>query len=147
MSAPLRWDGQVVVITGAGHGLGRQYALFYAARGAKVVVNDLGGSINGAGGGSSKAADEVVKEIQAAGGTAAANYDSVEDGERIIETAIENFGRVDVLINNAGILRDITIKNMKDEDFDKILAVHLTGTFKCSRAGEYIDAVRNRWID
>lgn len=100
------------------------------------MVNDLGGSINGAGGGSSKAADDVVKEIQAAGGTAAANYDDVVNGDRIIQTAIDNYGRVDVLINNAGILRDITIKNMKDEDFDKIIAVHLTGTFKCSRAGQ-----------
>lgn len=131
----LRYDNQVVVITGAGHGLGRQYALFFAARGAKVVVNDLGGSISGAGGGSSKAADDVVREIQAAGGTAAANYDDVQNGDRIVEAAIKNFGRVDVLINNAGILRDITIKNMKDEDFDKIIAVHLTGTYKCSRAG------------
>jgi multifunctional beta-oxidation protein len=133
----LRWDSQVVVITGAGAGLGRQYALFYANRGAKVVVNDLGGSINGVGGGSSKAADEVVKEIQAAGGVAVPNYNSVEDGEKIIETAIKNFGRVDVLINNAGILRDITLKNMKDEDFDKIIAVHLTGTYKCTKAGDY----------
>jgi multifunctional beta-oxidation protein len=133
--AELRWDNQVVVVTGAGAGLGRQYALFYAGRGAKVVVNDLGGSINGAGRGSSKAADEVVQEIRNAGGVAVANYDSVENGERIIKTAIEHFGTVDVLINNAGILRDITLKNMKDEDLDKIIAVHLTGTYKCSRAG------------
>jgi NAD(P)-dependent dehydrogenase (short-subunit alcohol dehydrogenase family) len=131
----LRYDNEVVVITGSGHGLGRQYALFYAARGAKVVVNDLGGSINGAGGGSSKAADDVVNEIKASGGIAVANYDSVEFGDRIIDTAIKNFGRVDILINNAGILRDITLKNMKDEDFDKIITVHLTGTYKCSRAG------------
>ena len=83
-----------------------------------------------------EAVNDVVKEIQAAGGTAAANYDDVVNGDRIIETAIKKFGRVDVLINNAGILRDITLKNMKDEDFDKIIAVHLTGTYKTTRAGQ-----------
>jgi multifunctional beta-oxidation protein len=136
MSDTLRWDNRVVLITGAGAGLGRQYAHFFAARGAKVVVNDLGGSFNGAGGGNSVAADNVVKEIREAGGIAIPNYDSVEDGEKIVATAIKEWGRVDVLINNAGILRDITMKNMKDEDWDKIIAVHLTGAYKCTRAGK-----------
>ncbi|KAF2099226.1 Fox2 protein [Rhizodiscina lignyota] len=131
--AELRFDNQVVVITGAGAGLGREYARLFASRGAKVVVNDLGGSFRGEGS-SSKTADAVVKEIKDAGGIAVANYDSVEYGEKIIDTAIKNFGRVDVLINNAGILRDITVKNMKDADWDLIMTVHLTGAYKTTRA-------------
>ncbi|KAE8450509.1 bifunctional hydroxyacyl-CoA dehydrogenase/enoyl-CoA hydratase fox2 [Mollisiaceae sp. DMI_Dod_QoI] len=129
----LRFDGQVVVVTGAGGGLGKAYSLFFAARGASVVVNDLGGSFKGEGG-SSKAADVVVDEIKAAGGKAVANYDSVTDGDKIIETAIKNYGRIDVLINNAGILRDISFKNMKDQDWDLIIAVHVKGSYKCARA-------------
>ncbi|RDW92079.1 multifunctional beta-oxidation protein [Coleophoma crateriformis] len=129
----LRYDGQVVVVTGAGGGLGREYALFFASRGASVVVNDLGGSFNGQGA-SSKAADVVVDEIKAAGGKAVANYNSVEDGDQIIETAISNFGRIDILLNNAGILRDVSFKNMKDEDWDLIMKVHVKGSYKCARA-------------
>jgi len=129
----LRYDGQVVVITGAGGGLGRAYALAYGSRGAKVVVNDLGGSFKGEGN-STKAADVVVNEIKAAGGEAVANYDSVEYGEKIIETAIQNFGRIDILINNAGILRDISFKNMRDQDWDLIVTVHIKGSYKCARA-------------
>src|ERR1700761_4116437 len=109
MGDQLRYDNQVIVITGAGNGLGKQYAKFFASRGGKVVVNDLGGTFNGkdAGrGGDSKVADVVVKEIKDAGGIAVANYDPVQNGEKIIKTAIDAFGRVDVLINNAGILRD-----------------------------------------
>lgn len=129
----LRFDNQVVVITGAGAGLGKAYATFFASRGAKVVVNDLGGSGKGEGR-SSKVADVVVAEIIAAGGKAVANYDSVEDGARIIQTAIDTFGRIDVLINNAGILRDVSFKNMTDKDWDLIMAVHVRGTYKCTKA-------------
>ena len=131
----IRYDDQVVVVTGAGNGLGKQYAKFFAARGAKVVVNDLGGSFNGKGVGSdAKVADVVVKEITDDGGIAVANYDAVQDGERIIKTAIDNFGRVDVLINNAGILRDITLRNMTDADWNLIMDVHVHGAMKTARA-------------
>ncbi|KAL6884212.1 NAD(P)-binding protein [Trichoderma longibrachiatum] len=133
MADQLRYDGQVVVITGAGGGLGKAYATFFGSRGASVVVNDLGGSFKGEGN-STKAADVVVEEIKKAGGKAVANYDSVENGERIIETAIKAFGRVDVLINNAGILRDVAFKNIKDEDWDLVIKVHVTGAYKCTRA-------------
>lgn len=98
----LKFDGKVVVVTGAGGGLGREYAVLFAERGASVVVNDLGGSRSGEGK-SSSAADKVVEEIKAKGGRAVADYNSVEEGDKIIKTAIDNFGRVDILINNAGI--------------------------------------------
>ncbi|KAF2790188.1 multifunctional beta-oxidation protein-like protein [Melanomma pulvis-pyrius CBS 109.77] len=129
----LRYDGQTVVVTGAGGGLGRAYAIFFGSRGANVVVNDLGGSFKGEGRGS-QAADKVVDEIRSAGGKAVANYDSVDNGENIIKTAIDNFGRIDVLINNAGILRDISFKNMKQQDWDLIMTVHVRGAYKCARA-------------
>jgi len=129
----LRFDGQTVVVTGAGGGLGKAYSLWFASRGANVVVNDLGVSHKGEGGGS-KAADVVVDEIRKAGGKAVANYDSVEFGDKIIQTAIDNFGRIDVLINNAGILRDVSFKNMKDADWDLIMKVHVYGAYKCARA-------------
>src|SRR5580692_475929 len=103
----LRFDGRVVIVTGAGNGLGRSHALLFASRGAKVVVNDLGGKTDGSGKGSG-AANKVVEEIKAAGGTAVANYDSVEDGDKIVKTATDAFGRIDVVVNNAGILRDAT---------------------------------------
>ncbi|KAL6246620.1 bifunctional hydroxyacyl-CoA dehydrogenase/enoyl-CoA hydratase fox2 [Rhinocladiella similis] len=133
MVQELRFDNQTVVVTGAGGGLGKAYALFFASRGANVVVNDLGGSFKGEGAGT-KAADVVVDEIKKAGGKAVANYDSVENGDRIIQTAIDSFGRVDVLLNNAGILRDISFKNMKDSDWDLINTVHIKGAYKCARA-------------
>ncbi|KAL5891353.1 bifunctional hydroxyacyl-CoA dehydrogenase/enoyl-CoA hydratase fox2 [Pyricularia oryzae] len=133
MAAELRFDGQVVVVTGAGGGLGKAYATFFGSRGASVVVNDLGGSFKGEGT-SSKAADVVVNEIKAAGGKAVANYDSVENGDKIIDTAIQAFGRIDILINNAGILRDISFKNMSDQDWDLIFKVHVKGAYKCARA-------------
>ncbi|KAJ3497218.1 hypothetical protein NLG97_g2072 [Lecanicillium saksenae] len=126
MSEQLRYDSQVVVITGAGGGLGKAYALFFASRGASVVVNDLGGSFKGKGN-SSSAADLVVNEIKAAGGKAVASYDSVEFGKKIIETAMKAFGRVDILINNAGVIRDSSFKNIKDEDWDLIMKVHKCG--------------------
>lgn len=129
----LRFDGKVVVITGAGAGLGKAYALAFAERGAKVVVNDLGGSHTGSGA-SSKAADLVVEEIKSKGGDAAANYDSCEEGEKIIETAISNFGRVDILINNAGILRDVSFNKMTDKDWDLINTIHLRAVYKCTKA-------------
>ncbi|MCJ1359307.1 MAG: bifunctional hydroxyacyl-CoA dehydrogenase/enoyl-CoA hydratase fox2 [Icmadophila ericetorum] len=131
----LRFDGQTVVVTGAGGGLGKAYATFFGSRGANVVVNDLGGSFKGEGKsskltGTAQAADVVVEEIRAAGGKAVANYDSVENGENIIETAIKEFGRIDVLINNAGILRDVSFKNMTDDDWDLIMKVHVKGAYK-----------------
>ncbi|KAJ4360060.1 bifunctional hydroxyacyl-CoA dehydrogenase/enoyl-CoA hydratase fox2 [Didymosphaeria variabile] len=131
--AELRYDGQTVVVTGAGGGLGREYAVFFGSRGASVVVNDLGGSFKGEGAGSA-AADKVVNEIRAAGGKAVANYDSVENGDAIIKTAIDNFGRIDVLVNNAGILRDVSFKNMKQADWELIYKVHVRGAYKCAHA-------------
>lgn len=128
----LRYDGRVAVITGAGAGLGREYALLFASRGAKVVVNDLGGSPNGEG--SSRAADVVVNEIRAKGGVACANYDSVTEGEKIIATAMQNFGRVDILVNNAGILRDKSFAKVSEKDLNLILDVHLKGSFKTTQA-------------
>jgi NAD(P)-dependent dehydrogenase (short-subunit alcohol dehydrogenase family) len=129
----LRFDGKVVVVTGAGAGLGRCYALAFAERGAKVVINDLGGGHTGDGA-STKAADEVVNEIKQKGGEAVANYDSVEDGDKIIDTAIKAFGRVDILINNAGILRDISFTKMTDKDWDLINTVHVRGVYKTTKA-------------
>jgi 3-hydroxyacyl-CoA dehydrogenase/3a,7a,12a-trihydroxy-5b-cholest-24-enoyl-CoA hydratase len=128
-----RFDNKVVVITGAGAGLGKSYALFFAKKGAKVVVNDLGTSHQGTGL-NSKAADSVVAEIKAAGGHAVANYDSAEEGDKIIKTAIDAYGRVDVLINNAGILRDKSFKKMTKEDWDLIVRVHLNAVFACTKA-------------
>ena len=129
----LRYDNKVVVVTGAGAGLGREYALFFASRGAKIVVNDLGGNVKGEGG-SKGAADKVVDEIKALGGTAVANYDNVIEGEKVIKTAIDAFGKVDILINNAGILRDVSFNNMKREEWDIIINVHLNGTYAVSKA-------------
>lgn len=129
----MRFDERVVVITGAGNGLGRAYALAFAKRGARVVVNDLGGSGHGEGQ-SSAAADQVVQEIRALGGDAVANYDSVENGDRIIQTALDSYGRVDVLINNAGILRDVSFAKMSDADWALIYRVHVDGAYKVTKA-------------
>jgi len=129
----LRFDGKVVVVTGAGAGLGKAYALEFSARGAKLVINDLGGSGTGSGS-STTAADTVVEEIKQKGGEAVANHNSVEDGDKIIETAMSAYGRVDVLVNNAGILRDVSFAKMTDHDWDIITAVHLRGAYKCTKA-------------
>lgn len=131
--AELRYDGRVAVVTGAGNGLGKAYALLLASRGAKVVVNDLGGSHHGDGA-SGGPADAVVAQIKAAGGEAVANYDSVEDGEKIIKTAVDAFGKVDIVVNNAGILRDVSFAKMKDGDWDIIYRVHLKGAYKVTKA-------------
>ncbi|HVR85878.1 MAG TPA: SDR family NAD(P)-dependent oxidoreductase [Planctomycetota bacterium] len=128
-------EGKVAIVTGAGGGLGRSHALALAAEGAKVVVNDPGVSRDGSGGTGAKMADAVVAEILKAGGLAVANYDSVADaGEKIVKAAVDAFGKVDILVNNAGILRDKTIHNMTDDMWDLVLAVHLRGTFGCTRA-------------
>jgi NAD(P)-dependent dehydrogenase (short-subunit alcohol dehydrogenase family) len=127
----LGFDGKVAVITGAGGGLGREHALEFARRGARVVVNDLGGSVDGSGG-SKSAAEEVVSEIEALGGEAVANGDSVateEGGKAIIQSAIDAFGRVDIVVNNAGILRDKTFHKMDDELLTPVIDVHLKGAF------------------
>lgn len=127
----IRFDNKVAVVTGSGAGIGRNHALELARRGAKVVINDLG-SVDDGSGNMKKAADLVVEEIQKAGGTAVANYDSVATvagGENIIKTAIDNFGQIDILINNAGIVRDSTIKKMTEENWDLVMNVHLKGTY------------------
>lgn len=127
----IRYDGRVAVITGAGGGLGRSYALYLAKRGARIVVNDLGGTTDGQGN-DTKAADSVVAEIRALGAEAVANYDSVASavgGERIIQTAMDAFGSVDIVINNAGILRDSSLPKMSPENFDTLIDVHLKGAF------------------
>ena len=126
----LRYDGQVAIVTGAGNGLGRCHALFLASRGAKVVVNDLGGSVDGSGS-SDAAAQKVVDEIKAAGGEAVANFDSVSDREsakKIVQTAVDNYGRLDILVNNAGILRDKSFKKMTEDEYQLVIDVHLMGT-------------------
>ena len=133
MTDTLKFDDKVVVVTGAGAGLGRSHALEFARRGAKVVVNDLGGGSHGEGKGIA-AADLVVAEIEAFGGEAVANYDSVENGDLIIRTALDNFDRVDVLVNNAGILRDASFAKMTDDDWDLIYRVHALGTYKVTKA-------------
>jgi NAD(P)-dependent dehydrogenase (short-subunit alcohol dehydrogenase family) len=127
-------DGEIAIVTGAGRGIGREIALDFARAGARVVVNDLGGGADGSGAG--RVADEVVKEIEALGGKAAANYDSVatvSGGKSIFQTALDAFGGCDVLVNNAGILRDKTIFKMEEDDWDAVIAVHLKGHFCCSQ--------------
>jgi NAD(P)-dependent dehydrogenase (short-subunit alcohol dehydrogenase family) len=131
----LTFDGKVAIITGAGGGLGRSHALELARRGAYIVVNDLGGAVSGEGS-SHTAAEAVVQEIKGAGGEAVANYDSVatpEGGEAIVQTAIDAYGRVDIVINNAGILRDKSFHNMTPDLVDSVFDVHLKGAFNVTR--------------
>jgi len=133
---PIRFDDRVAIVTGAGAGLGRSHAMLLASRGAKVVVNDPGGAVDGRGG-QHAVADKVVAEIKAAGGEAVANYDSVADeksAQSIIDTAVNTWGRLDILVNNAGILRDKAFVNMTMEDFDFTVQVHFFGTVYCTKA-------------
>jgi NAD(P)-dependent dehydrogenase (short-subunit alcohol dehydrogenase family) len=128
-------DGKVVIVTGAGRGIGRGHAIEFARQGAKVVVNDVGGSVEGSGSDLTPA-QEVVEEIKGMGGEAVANADSVSDWEgaqRLINTAIESFGDLHVLVNNAGILRDRMLVNMTEEEWDAVINVHLKGTFAPTR--------------
>ena len=132
----IRYDGQVAIVTGAGNGLGRSHAIQLAARGAKVVVNDLGGTVDGSGGGSS-ASQAVVAEIEAAGGEAMAHGANVADFEQVKDMVVktmERWGRVDVLVNNAGILRDKSFGKGSLEDFKLVLDVHLMGSVNCTKA-------------
>jgi NAD(P)-dependent dehydrogenase (short-subunit alcohol dehydrogenase family) len=130
-------DGKVAIITGAGGGIGRAHAHLFAKEGAKVVVNDLGGARDGSGK-AAAAADQVVAEIKAAGGQAAANYDDVSEragAENLVRTAIQSFGQLDIMLNNAGILRDKTLLKLEDSMWDLVIKVHLRGTFLCTQLG------------
>ena len=133
MSEQLRYDGRVAIVTGAGGGLGRAHALLLASRGAKILVNDLGSSAKGDGADMGPA-DQVVAEIKAAGGEAVSNTDSVVDGGKIVQAAMDAFGRIDILINNAGFLRDVGFHNMTEADWTDIYQVHLFGAFKVTHA-------------
>ena len=133
---PIRFDDRVAIVTGAGAGLGRSHAMLLASRGAKVVVNDPGGAVDGRGG-AHAVADKVVAEIKAAGGQAVASYDSVADmksAQAIVDTAMGAFGRLDILVNNAGVLRDKAFNNMSMEDFEFASQVHYMGTVYCTKA-------------
>jgi NAD(P)-dependent dehydrogenase (short-subunit alcohol dehydrogenase family) len=133
--ADLGFDGKVAIVTGAGGGLGRSHVLELARRGALVVVNDLGGSVDGTGS-STTAAQAVVDEVKAAGGEAVANYDSVatpEGGRAIVQTALDTYGRIDIVVNNAGILRDASFKNMDADKVGPVLDVHLKGAFNVTQ--------------
>lgn len=129
----IRFDGKVALVTGAGNGLGRAYALLLASRGAKVIVNDLGGGFKGDGQ-STKAADTVVEEIKQMGGTAVANYESCVNGKAIIDQAVKEFGKIDIIVNNAGILRDVSFAKMTEKDWDLINEIHLKSVYNISKA-------------
>jgi acetyl-CoA acetyltransferase family protein len=132
-ATPLSFAGRVAIVTGAGNGLGKEYAKILGSRGAKVVVNDLGSSLKGDGA-SGSLADATVETIKQAGGEAIANYDSVVDGDKIVKAALDAYGRVDIVINNAGILRDVSFRKMSYDDWDKVYQVHLRGAFAMTHA-------------
>src|SRR5207249_327650 len=134
--SPMLLDGKVAIVTGSGRGIGREEALLLARHGARVVVNDLGAHFDGTGAPTATPAQEVVGEIKKMGGQAIANGDSVADfkaAERIVECALDTFGKLNIVVNNAGILRDRMIFNMAEEDWDAVVAVHLKGTFNMCR--------------
>ena len=133
MSDAVRFEDKVVIVTGAGGGLGRAHALLFARHGARVVVNDLGGSTHGDGANAS-AADRVVAQIREEGGTAIASHVSVTEGDKIVQQALDSFGRVDVLVNNAGILRDKSFHKMEDSDWQQVYQVHVEGAYKLTHA-------------
>ena len=139
-------DGKVAIVTGSGGGIGREHALLFAREGAKVVVNDLGSDRHGGGKGG-EMADQVVAEIKKAGGDAVANYDSVatrEGADGLVWSALNKFGKLDVVVNNAGILRDKTILNMSEQDFDLVISVHLKGTFLMTHAAARVFKVQGK---
>ena len=130
----LRYDDQVALITGAGRGLGREHALLLASRGCKVIVNDPGIAYDGTGETQSRVADAVVAEIKSAGGDAMANYDSVEQGEAIVKAGVEAFSRIDILINNAGIVTPETWNELSLESWQRTIDINLTGVFSVMKA-------------
>jgi NAD(P)-dependent dehydrogenase (short-subunit alcohol dehydrogenase family) len=139
-------EGKVAIVTGAGGGIGREHALYFAREGAKVVVNDLGSDRHGGGKGA-EMADKTVADIKAAGGDAVSNYDSVatrEGADGMVWSALNKYGRVDVLVNNAGILRDKTLVNMSEQDWNLVLDVHLKGTFLCTQAVARVFKAQNK---
>jgi NAD(P)-dependent dehydrogenase (short-subunit alcohol dehydrogenase family) len=139
-------EGKVAIVTGAGGGIGREHALYFAREGAKVVVNDLGSDRHGGGKGG-EMADKTAADIKAQGGDAVANYDSVatrEGADGLVWSALNKYGRVDVLVNNAGILRDKTLVNMSEQDWNLVLDVHLRGTFLCTQAVARIFKSQNK---
>jgi NAD(P)-dependent dehydrogenase (short-subunit alcohol dehydrogenase family) len=138
--------GKVAIITGSGNGIGREHALYMAKLGAKIVVNDVGGARDGTGAGT-RAADAVVEEIKKLGSDAVASYDSVatlEGAQSMVWAAMNKFGRLDVLVNNAGILRDRTLINMSEAEFDAVINVHLKGTFMCTQAAARAMKLQNQ---
>ena len=133
MTSELRFDGKVAIVTGAGAGIGKDYALYFGSRGAKVVVNNRAAFVNDQRVIPSSA-DLVVDQIKSLGGVAVANYDSVEYGENIVKTAVENFGTVDIIVNNAGIVRDVSFFKMSEEDWDVIMRTNLKGAYSVTKA-------------